>query len=178
MHWRGIFRALLHKPHLLIYKDLSAVLCSEDGVEEVDGLEEKKTVHIADLVTEASSYFRSWMPAIQDRGGRITYSLNVVDRAQGGVEALQAAGLAAAALLRVDEDLFDELMRSGSINQKQREVLAGYYRQPHGAMKTFLQEQPDSLRQALASTDAKTAARARMLVEENPYGLDLTGLTI
>ena len=169
---------LLNKPHLLIYKDLSAVLHSEDGVAKVDGLEGKKTVHIADLVTEASSYFRSWMPAIQDRGGRIAYSLNVVDRAQGGVEALQAAGLDTTALLRVDEQLFDELVRSGIIGQTQRKMLADYYNQPDSAMKTFLQEQPDFLHRALASADERTVARARILVDENPYELDLTGLTL
>ena len=169
---------LLNKPHLLIYKDLSAVLCSEDGVAKVDGLEGKKTVHIADLVTEASSYFRSWMPAIQDRGGRIAYSLNVVDRAQGGVEALQAAGLDTTALLQVDKHLFDELVRSGNIGQTQREMLVDYYHQPDSAMKTFLQERPDFLHRALASTDERTIARARVLVDENRYGLDLTGLTL
>ena len=169
---------LLNKPHLLIYKDLSAILCSEDGVAKIDDLEEKKTVHIADLVTEASSYFRSWMPAIQDRGGRIAYSLNVVDRAQGGVEALQAAGLDTTALLRVDGQLFDELVRSGIIGQTQRKMLADYYNQPDSAMKTFLQEQPDFLQRALASADERTVARARILVDENPYGLDLAGLTL
>ncbi len=166
----------LDKPHLLIYKDLSVVLCSENGVAEVNGLEGKKTVHIADLVTEASSYFRSWMPAIQERGGRIDYSLNVVDRAQGGTEALKAAGLDTRALLRVDEHLFDELVRSGIIAQPQREMLTAYYHQPDSTMKTFLQERPDFLQGALASADERTAARARILVDENPYGLDLTGL--
>ena len=163
---------LLHKPHLVLYKDRSAVVLGGVGIEEVDGLQGVKTVHIADLVTEASSYFRAWMPAIHDRGGRMVYGLNVVDRAQGGVEALNAAGVPAAALLRVDEDLFDMLLHAGSIDREQRDVLVAYYRDPHAAMKAFLEEHPDFLQQALAA-DERTAGRARMLVEQNPYGLDI-----
>lgn len=168
---------LLHKPHLLIYKDLGRVLCGDGGAEEVNGMEGKRTVHIADLVTEASSYFRAWIPAIQDCGGRIAYGLNVVDRAQGGIEALRKAGLEAAALLRVDEDLFEVLLENGHIAGEQRDLLMAYYRNPHEAMKAFLQERPDFLRRALGSADEKTATRAGMLANENPYGLDLSGLT-
>ena len=102
----------------------------------------------------------------------------MVDRAQGGVEALQAAGLDTTALLRVDGQLFDELVRSGIIGQTQRKMLADYYNQPDSAMKTFLQEQPDFLQRALASADERTVTRARILVDENPYGLDLAGLTL
>jgi hypothetical protein len=39
-------------------------------------------------------------------------------------------------------------------------------------MKTFIEGHPDFLRGALNGDDAKTAARARLLVAENPYGLD------
>ena len=168
---------VLHKPHLLIYKDLSAVLFRGGESEEIGDLSGKKTVHIADLVTEASSYFRSWRPAVEDRGGKIAYGINVVDRAQGGIEALVAAGLPAAALLRVDENLFERLLADGRIAREQKDMLVAYYRDPHGAMKAFLQAHPEYLPRALHAADERTAGRARMLVEQNPYGLDLPALT-
>jgi hypothetical protein len=43
-------------------------------------------------------------------------------------------------------------------------------------MKSFLQEYPEFLRQALASSARRIAERARMLVEQNPYGLELDRL--
>jgi orotate phosphoribosyltransferase len=162
----------LGKPHLFIYKDLST--CWFDGVaaETRASLAGLQVVHVADLVTEASSYLRAWIPVVRDRGGRMTYSANVVDRGQGGLAAIEQAGVPAEALVRVDESLFDSLFRSGRIDAGQRVMLTAYYQDPHGAMKAFLEQNPGFLRRALASPDGRTAARARMLVEQNPYGLD------
>jgi orotate phosphoribosyltransferase len=161
----------LGKPHLLIYKDLSAVLFREGKVAPVAGLEGKRGVHVADLITEASSYVRDWIPAIRQRGGEMACAVNVVDRAQGGAEALHRAGVRAEALLRVDEELFAALRRAGHIDARQEQVLLAYARDPHAAMKAFLQEHPEFLRQALRSADERTAGRARLLAEQNPYQL-------
>ena len=161
----------LQKPHLLIYKDLRKVLLDGEDLRPVDK-NEVDTLHIADLVTEASSYFRSWIPVVAEGGGRIAYAANVVDRGQGGIEALNAEGVAASALLRVDEALFARLLEMGRIDHEQLAVLVSYYRDPHAAMKTFLEEHPEFLRDALNGNDAKAAQRAELLVAENPYGLD------
>lgn len=167
----GLVAARLGKAHLLIYKDHSAVLYREGKVEPVSGLEDKSTVHVADLITEASSYVRDWIPAIRQRGGEMVCAVNVVDRAQGGAEVLHQAGVRAEALLRVDGELFATLRRAGHIAAQQEQVLLAYCRDPHAAMKAFLQENPEFLRQALRSTDERTAGRARLLAEQNPYQL-------
>ena len=167
---------LLHKPHLLLYKDRSAVLWRDGQTGDAGDLAGTRAAHVADLVTEASSYFKSWMPAVQERGGRLACGVNVVDRGQGGIEALEQAGLPAAALLRVDHQLFDALLQAGRIGASQHATLKAYQREPGAAMKQFLQEHPDFLRQALRDADEKRAARARMLVERNPYALDLAAL--
>ena len=67
-------------------------------------------------------------------------------------------------------------MTAGRIQTEQKDLLTAYYRDPQGAMKAFLQAHPEYLRRALGASDERTAGRARMLVEQNPYGLDLTGL--
>jgi len=164
--------AQLGKPHLFIYKDLSAALF-DDGIDAEPDLTDRRTVHVADLVTEASSYLRAWVPAVENRGGRIVHAFNVVDRAQGGGQALVQAGVPASALFRIDEDAFEALLQAGHVDEQQQQVLNAYYRDPHGSMKRFLEENPDFLREALASPDERTAARARMLVEQNLYGLDV-----
>ena len=164
----------LGKPHLLIYKDLSTVLFDDDILEEGVDLAGKKTVHIADLVTEASSYLRAWIPAVRNGGGEMVYSANVVDRGQGGSENIRRTGVAASALVRVDETLFAALLLAGLIDENQRDILVAYYRDPHGAMKQFLEESPDFLRRALDASDERTATRARMLVEKDLYGLGTT----
>ena len=163
---------LLDKPHLTIYKDLSMVVLEDAGSAPAGDLAGRSTLHVADLITEASSYFRAWIPALRGCGGRIVYSLNVVDRGQGGCEALCREGVQTSALLRVDERLFDSLLRAGRIDSKQRRGLGAYFRDPHGSMKKYLEEHPDFLRHSLKAA-GPTASRARTLVEKNPYHLDL-----
>ena len=80
---------LLDKPHLTIYKDHNVYEFSIGQVKETDNLTGKNTLHIADLVTEASSYERAWIPAIRDINGCIRWSVVVVDRKQGGKELLE-----------------------------------------------------------------------------------------
>jgi hypothetical protein len=72
--------------------------------------------------------------------------------------------------------LFGVLRRQGHIDVHQEALLVSYYRDPTAAMRGFLLDHPDFLPAALASTDPRTATRARLLVEQNPYGLDLSGL--
>ena len=77
-----LFSYLLHKPHLTIYKDLS-IVCSDSeftSTKPISDLNGKSVLHIADLVTVASSYIRAWIPAIKAINGNMKYSCVVVDR--------------------------------------------------------------------------------------------------
>lgn len=161
----------LNKPHLLINKDLEKALLDGEELRR-EGIEGLKTLHVADLVTEASSYFRSWIPVVSQGGGRIVYSANVVDRGQGGIEALVGQGVPAGALLRVDEALFTRLVEAERIDATQADLLNAYYRDPQAAMRAFLVENPQFLRAALEGKDEKTRARAQLLVNEDIYQLE------
>lgn len=163
--------AAMGRPHLYLYKNGDAVLADGDGVAPVSDLSGRRTAHVADLVTEASSYERAWIPAIRDRGGDMAISANVIDRAQGGMQVIADAGVDALGLLRVDETLFAELRARGLVDEKQHAVLVDYFRDPTEAMRRFLVDNPAFLEEALASEDAKTAGRAKLLVEQDPYGL-------
>ena len=131
-------------------------------------------LHVADLVTEASSYVRDWIPAVAAGGGRIAYSANVIDRGQGGLETLKEQGVTAGALMRIDGALFDRLREMGRIDATRHALLFRYHRDPYAAMRTFLQKHPQIVRRALHGSDARAAQRARLLITENPYALDET----
>ena len=162
-------------PHLLLYKDLGGRLFDGSASLEPGDLSGARICHVADLVTEASSYVKTWIPAMGRAGGKIAFAANVVDRAQGGMDILQEAGVEAEALLRVDSRLFEDLASNGRIDPEQRRVLEAYFADPHGAMRAFLLENTDFVRQALQG-DERTAARARDLVQDNPYRIDFGGL--
>ena len=84
---------------------------------------------------------------------------------------LRSLGVESWSLLRVDEELFSEMLRQNLIDADQKAALVDYCRDPHGAMRRFLESHPRFLEAALESDDARTAERARLLVEQDLYGL-------
>ena len=164
---------LLNKPHLSIYKDLSVVE-SDSKFEDshiIESLEGKKVLHIADLITVASSYIRAWIPAIKNLGSDICWSCVVVDRMQGGKDKIEAEGVTSLSLVQVDENLFNRAVELKIINENQLSMLNGFFENPDETMKQFLIAHPEFLENALNS-DEKTKKRAKLLIDGNLYGLN------
>ena len=164
---------LLDKPHISIYKDLSSVISDSkfEKTEKAPNLEGKKVLHIADLVTVASSYMRAWIPAIKNMGAQMCWSCVVVDRMQGGKEKIESQGVKAFSLVNVDNTLFETAYKNKIINENQLEMLKGFFKNPDETMKQFLINHPEFLENALNS-DEKTRKRAKLLVDGNLYGLN------
>ena len=164
---------LLDKPHISIYKDLSTVVSDSkfENTEVVESISGKTVLHIADLITVASSYLRAWIPAIENLGGKLEYSCVVVDRMQGGKEKLAEKNVKSLSLVNVDPSLFEQAVSMGIINETQKEMLEGFYANPDETMKQFLINHPEFLENALKA-DEKTQKRAKLLVEGNLYGLN------
>lgn len=168
----NIIAYLLQKPHITIYKDLSTVESNFDFSEtnEVSKLENKKVLHVADLITVASSYIRAWIPAIRNIGANIMWSCVVVDRMQGGKEKLEVEGVKSLSLVNVDTNLFKSALDMGIINENQLELLNNFFKNPDECMREFLINHPEFLENALNS-DEKTKKRAQLLVDGNLYNL-------
>ena len=162
----------LDKPHITIYKDLSIVINDTTFENEIDKSKVRgaKVLHIADLITEASSYIRAWIPAIESLGARINWSTVVVDRMQGGREKLEAENVKSLSLIQIDENLFKSAFEMNIINQNQLEMLKNFYENPDETMRNFLISHPEFLENALSS-DEKTKARARLCIDNNLYNL-------
>jgi orotate phosphoribosyltransferase len=165
-----IIANILNKPHITIFKDLSAVLYKDGVSAQINDLKNANVLHIADIITEASSYVRAWIPAIQALKGNLKYSLVVVDRLQGGAEKLNSAGVESHALMNVDEKLFDGAVKEGYITEMQYRMLMNFLQDPTGTMRTFLINHPEFLKDSLQA-DPKTAERAKICIEQNIYGL-------
>lgn len=168
----NIIAYLLKKPHITIYKDLSTFESNYnfEKTTSVSNLEGKKVLHVADLITIASSYLRAWIPAIKALGAEILWSCVVVDRMQGGKEALEAQGIQALSLVNVDSSLFTSALNMGIINENQLELLNKFFKNPDESMREFLINHPEFLENALNS-DEKTKKRAKLLVDGNLYNL-------
>ncbi len=168
----NILAYLLDKPHISIYKDLSTVVSDSkfENTQISENISGKKVLHIADLITVASSYIRAWIPAIENMGGKIEWSCVVVDRMQGGKEKLQQNNIKALSLVNVDSTLFQKALDMGIINESQQKMLEGFFANPDETMRQFLIDHPEFLENSL-NADEKTKKRAKLLIDGNLYNL-------
>lgn len=169
----NIIAYLLDKPHISIYKDLNAVVSDSkfETTVALDRIDNKKVLHVADLVTVASSYIRAWIPAIENFGAKMCWSCVVVDRMQGGSEKIKEKGVLPLSLVQVDKSLFAKALEMNVINETQQEMLNGFFENPDETMKQFLISHPEFIEESL-NADEKTAKRAKLLVDGNLYGIN------
>lgn len=141
----------LSKPHITIYKDLSMVVTDSEFEEivDVENVKNAKVLHIADLITEASSYLRAWIPAIKSLGAQIKWSTVVVDRMQGGKEKLEKENIKSLSMINIDESLFEKALSMNIINENQFEMLKNFYENPDETMRNFLKSHTEFLENAL-----------------------------
>lgn len=161
---------IFNKPHITLFKDLDAVVFDGEKSENINNLDNARVLHIADLITEASSFERAWIPAVQALNAKIEWSVVVVDRKQGGTELLKSKGISAYAMIAVDKDLFGQALAMKHINELQYSMISDYIDNPKDSMKMFLKDHSDFLDNALKA-DKKTQERAMLCIEKNIYGI-------
>ena len=163
---------ILKKPHISVFKDLSALASNYDfsKSEEISTLEGKKCLHVSDLINTAASYVRAWVPIIEKLGGKMEWTITIVDRMQGGAEILNGFGVTTYSLVKVDKELFKTALEKGAISKEQYDMIDKYIDNPFETMKKFLQEHPEFIEEALKST-GKPLERAKKCLEEDIYGL-------
>ena len=169
----NIVAYFLKKPFITVFKDLSCTVTNAEFTETVEtkNLAGKKVLHVADLVTMASSYVRAWIPAVQSLGAEIVWSVVVVDRMQGGNERLNSLGIKAYSLVQIAPEMFEQALNMGIITEDQCKMLNKFFENPDGTMKQFLIDHPEFLENSLKA-DEKTIVRARLCIEGNLYGIN------
>lgn len=172
-YFSNMIAYLLKKPHLTLFKDMEAFVSPYDfsSTEKITDLTGKKVLNASDLVTAASNYVRSWLPAIRNLNGELAWTCYVVDRKQGGTETLIKEGVQTIPLAFVDNSLFEKAYELHVINSAQLEMLKKFYEDPYSTMKQFLINHPEFLENALHA-DEKTKKRAQLLIDGNLYGLN------
>lgn len=173
-YFSNIVAYLLEKPHITIYKDLSAVESTYnfEKTKNIENLNNKKVLHVADLLNQASSYLRAWIPAIENFGGKILWSAVIVDRMQGGTQKLEDAKIKSLSLLQIDNNLFKKALDLNIINESQLAMLTKFASDPDKTMRDFLISHPDFIQNALNGSDAKSAKRAKLCIDSNLYDLN------
>ena len=101
----------------------------------------------------------------------MNHSLSVVDRLQGGAEALGRFQVESHALISIEKSVFEEAFRKQYIDEAQLKMVLDYMEDPDGSMRQFLKEHPDFLSDALNS-GGRSAERAKLLIENDFYNLN------
>lgn len=161
---------MLKKPHITIYNDKDMVVYKDEKVSKAETLEGGNVLHIADLLNEGSSYEKKWIPAVSGKGGKIKWSVVIVDRKQGGEGLLKKYGIIPLSMIGIDKNTFEKAEKMGHINSKQHEMIDRYIDNPRESMRSFLLSHPEFLKESL-NADSKTAARAKLCIDNNIYGL-------
>lgn len=158
---------LLDKPLLWIYKD--GTVLDTNGVELKD-LKKEKVINVADLLTIGSSYERTWVPELKKRNGILAYSLNIVDRMQGGESVLLNLGLEKIlSVFKIDNAFFEAAKSKGLIDKEQFDLMLNYKKDPHQSMRDFLVNNQEFVDQSANSSDQKIRTRIELLLLNNPY---------
>lgn len=173
-YFSNIMAYLLNKPHVTIYKDLTTVESNYNftSSKQVNSIEGKKFLHLADLLNQSASFTRAWIPAIKNLGSNIVWSIFAVDRMQGGTETLTNDGVNVHSLLQIDDSLFTTAKELGIINDEQLSMLREFKKDPDGSMRQFLIDHPEFIENAKKSDNLKTVKRVNTLIEQNIYGLN------
>jgi orotate phosphoribosyltransferase len=159
---------LFHKPHITIFKDMDFLIYQNGKSTRIDSLNGAKVLHIADLITSASSYERAWIPVINQAGGKMLHSYVIIDRMQGGSELLESLGTVSHSLVKIDEAVFREACDKKYIHMEQYRMVEQYIQDPEGFMTDFFRSNPEFIRRALQS-DEKTAQRAKLCIDSGFY---------
>ena len=158
---------LLGKPHLSIFKDGETYFSEnvdEKAVKVGEGdLAGKVSLHIADLITEASSYTNAWIPSIRGVGAEIKDTIAVIDRLQGGEANLAKEGVNMYTFAKIELSLFDEGVEKGILTTAQRDMVAHFMENPIDYMKAFLTAHPDFI-DAQIALGGKPKQRAEMAI--------------
>lgn len=174
-YFSNILAYLLKKPHITVFKDVTALKSNYDfsTTEETADLQGAKVLHVADMITIASSFTKMWVPAIEKLNGKVENSMVIIDRNEGGKDNLAKIGVKSHAIVIVDKDLFKHALELGFITQDQLDFISRYFDNPDETMKQFLIEHPEFVENSLKSTNERTLKRVHTMIDEDLYGLGL-----
>ena len=154
----------LDKDHLTIYKDLGTMY-TDCNMQIKEAPKSGKVLHIADLITEASSYERAWIPVIRKLGYTITDTIAVVDRKQNGRKVLTDLGVNMETLTAIDKELFDHAKANNYIDDAQYSLVMRFLEDPDAYMKEFLAAHPTFIDEQIA-LGGKARERAELAISK------------
>ncbi len=150
---------LARVPHVSIFKDGTCV-ANDPGTPTGRWLTTTKThpplpgahvLHIADIITQAASFTRAWIPALRGLGAATITAMAVLDRLQDGRENLQRQAVTLHVLAAMDDALFARAHANGVLTTAQWDLIRRFNQDPRQYMEHFFATHPHFLAEQLAA---------------------------
>jgi orotate phosphoribosyltransferase len=152
----------LDKKHVFLFKNLSS-FC-EQGINSGE-----KSLHAADLINNAASYFDLWLPALDNVGVKCVGTVCINIRGTAGVKRLEESGHKAVSLNNIDVPFFEKSCAEGLIDEGTLEEIRAFFRSSKEWAEKYLMGNA-SLFNA-KGTDAKSLERMKNFFANDPWGL-------
>lgn len=151
----------LNKPHVYLFKDHSFYCATSPPA--------SRTLHVADLINNAASYFDAWFPILAK--GKFDYigTICVNIRGHNGLKRLQEHGKKTVTLNHVDQSFFDQSLASGLITQATRDEVELYFSSPTAWAERYLMS--DINLYDVHNLDAKSCERMVSFFTKDPWSL-------
>ena len=160
-----IIAHLSNKKLLYIYKDLSIYSVDKQFFDINNSL----VCHICDLITQASSHKRAWIPAINNIKGKLHFNASIIDRDEGGRGYLEHSGINNFSAVIIDNDFLERVKSNNLIDDNQLKLIKQFKMDPIKYGKDFLTNNPNFLKTSLQ--DILTKSKAERCIKENPYDI-------
>jgi len=147
---------ILNMKHLFLYKDIA---------KNIFNIKDKKVLHICDLVNLASSYIENWIPSIQNNGGILKETFSIVDRMQGGKEALNKNNVQLYSLIEFNIEIFKRALDYDKINTTQFNMVKAYLEDSKKFMLDFVKNNKNFIIDAI-NNGGKEKIRAEKFLEK------------
>ncbi len=165
-----IIAHLSNKKLLYIYKDLKVYHIDKE-ILDING---SKVSHICDLITQASSFQRAWIPAIKNINGDVILTASIVDRDEGGSQLFLENNIKYISAVKIDNDFLNKIKESGIIDDSQLKIIKDFKIEPTMFGRDFILNNPDFIKMSL--NDESTKQKAERCINENPYKIDFKEL--
>jgi len=159
---------ILKKPHITIRKEDKqyGMIGAKRIMSEVKKGE--RVVHVADLITQATSAL-SWCDAIISAGGKVENYVVLFDRLQGGEQALSARGIKLHSLVRMDEKFFEIGIEEGYLSRETYKEIEKYLLDPLNWATNFLTNNPDFIKNNIKIEGGKITNRTGLDILTKGY---------
>lgn len=152
--------------HIYLFKDHSVHIQKNPASKALD---EHKVLHVADLINNAASYFKSWLPILEETGLKMMGTACVINRGSVGIDKLKEAGIPTCSLKTIDQAFFDDLRTIRLIDETVAQEIDLYFSSKEDWARKYILSKPDLI--GKEQLDAKSKERLQSFLKNDPWNL-------